>query len=184
MHLPKSIDISLGSGGALSHNSSTGLIAASKDDALTPFVRTNSVKTTLSERLVLCVWLPSSPRKTPLRESRHHVRKPRWCSPLLGHLCLSDHCCLSGGEPGWVGVSRAPLPVISLIMVTLSAWSCCKSSGGRFHASVLKQHSTCEVLPFHPVCSSPASFPALVMVQAELVAAASPECVVGCSLSS
>ncbi|DAA13979.1 neuron navigator 2 isoform X3 [Bos taurus] len=45
----ESIDISLGSGGALSHNSSTGLIAASKDDALTPFVRTNSVKTTLSE---------------------------------------------------------------------------------------------------------------------------------------
>ncbi|XP_070639223.1 neuron navigator 2 isoform X3 [Bos indicus] len=45
----ESIDISLGSGGALSHNSSTGLIAASKDDTLTPFVRTNSVKTTLSE---------------------------------------------------------------------------------------------------------------------------------------
>ncbi|XP_057604164.1 neuron navigator 2 isoform X2 [Hippopotamus amphibius kiboko] len=45
----ESIDISLGSGGALSHNSSTGLISASKDDALTPFVRTNSVKTTLSE---------------------------------------------------------------------------------------------------------------------------------------
>ncbi|XP_020940964.1 neuron navigator 2 isoform X5 [Sus scrofa] len=45
----ESIDISLGSGGALSHNSSTGLLASSKDDALTPFVRTNSVKTTLSE---------------------------------------------------------------------------------------------------------------------------------------
>ncbi|XP_062951578.1 neuron navigator 2 isoform X2 [Cynocephalus volans] len=45
----ESIDISLGSGGGLSHNSSTGLIASSKDDSLTPFVRTNSVKTTLSE---------------------------------------------------------------------------------------------------------------------------------------
>nr|XP_031536947.1 neuron navigator 2 isoform X4 [Vicugna pacos] len=45
----ESIDISLGSGGAPSHNSSTGLLASSKDDALTPFVRTNSVKTTLSE---------------------------------------------------------------------------------------------------------------------------------------
>ncbi|NWY05918.1 NAV2 protein, partial [Nothoprocta ornata] len=45
----ESIDISLSSGGGPSHNSSTGLIPASKDDSLTPFVRTNSVKTTLSE---------------------------------------------------------------------------------------------------------------------------------------
>ncbi|XP_073898924.1 neuron navigator 2 isoform X4 [Castor canadensis] len=45
----ESIDISLGSGGGLSHNSSTGLITSSKEDSLTPFVRTNSVKTTLSE---------------------------------------------------------------------------------------------------------------------------------------
>ncbi|NXR34173.1 NAV2 protein, partial [Zosterops hypoxanthus] len=45
----ESIDISLSSGGGVSHNSSTGLIPASKDDSLTPFVRTNSVKTTLSE---------------------------------------------------------------------------------------------------------------------------------------
>uniref|UniRef100_A0A8C5VCH7 Neuron navigator 2 n=1 Tax=Microcebus murinus TaxID=30608 RepID=A0A8C5VCH7_MICMU len=55
----ESIDISLGSGGGLSHNSSTGLIASAKDDSLTPFVRTNSVKTTLSERLVSCLWLPA-----------------------------------------------------------------------------------------------------------------------------
>ncbi|XP_001505646.2 neuron navigator 2 isoform X6 [Ornithorhynchus anatinus] len=45
----ESIDISLSSGGGVSHNSSTGLIASSKDDSLAPFVRTNSVKTTLSE---------------------------------------------------------------------------------------------------------------------------------------
>ncbi|NXR88003.1 NAV2 protein, partial [Hypocryptadius cinnamomeus] len=45
----ESIDISLSSGGGLSHNSSSGLIPACKDDSLTPFVRTNSVKTTLSE---------------------------------------------------------------------------------------------------------------------------------------
>ncbi|XP_069327296.1 neuron navigator 2 isoform X2 [Eulemur rufifrons] len=45
----ESIDISLSSGGGLSHNSSTGLITSAKDDSLTPFVRTNSVKTTLSE---------------------------------------------------------------------------------------------------------------------------------------
>ncbi|NXQ07742.1 NAV2 protein, partial [Vidua macroura] len=45
----ESIDISLSSGGGLSHNSSSGLIPASKDDSLTPFIRTNSVKTTLSE---------------------------------------------------------------------------------------------------------------------------------------
>ncbi|XP_030129339.4 neuron navigator 2 isoform X5 [Taeniopygia guttata] len=51
----ESIDISLSSGGGLSHNSSSGLIPASRDDSLTPFVRTNSVKTTLSER-----YTPSS----------------------------------------------------------------------------------------------------------------------------
>ncbi|XP_064282293.1 neuron navigator 2 isoform X5 [Passer domesticus] len=51
----ESIDISLSSGGGLSHNSSSGLIPASKDDSLTPFIRTNSVKTTLSER-----YTPSS----------------------------------------------------------------------------------------------------------------------------
>ncbi|XP_032917360.1 neuron navigator 2 isoform X8 [Catharus ustulatus] len=51
----ESIDISLSSGGGLSRNSSSGLIPASKDDSLTPFVRTNSVKTTLSER-----YTPSS----------------------------------------------------------------------------------------------------------------------------
>uniref|UniRef100_A0A669QME8 Neuron navigator 2 n=1 Tax=Phasianus colchicus TaxID=9054 RepID=A0A669QME8_PHACC len=45
----ESIDISLSSGGGLSHNSSGSLITASKDDSVTPFVRTNSVKTTLSE---------------------------------------------------------------------------------------------------------------------------------------
>ncbi|CAK7314892.1 Neuron navigator 2 [Vulpes lagopus] len=55
----ESIDISLSSGGGLSHNSSTGLIASSKDDSLTPFVRTNSVKTTLSER-----YAPTSQLRT------------------------------------------------------------------------------------------------------------------------
>ncbi|XP_062917783.1 neuron navigator 2 isoform X3 [Mobula hypostoma] len=45
----ESIDVSLGSGGGLSHHNSTGLIPSSKDDSLTPFVRTNSVKTTLPE---------------------------------------------------------------------------------------------------------------------------------------
>uniref|UniRef100_A0A8D2QIW2 Neuron navigator 2 n=1 Tax=Zonotrichia albicollis TaxID=44394 RepID=A0A8D2QIW2_ZONAL len=45
----ESIDISLSSGGGLSHNSSSGLIPASKDDSLAPFVRTSSVKTALSE---------------------------------------------------------------------------------------------------------------------------------------
>jgi neuron navigator 2 len=55
----ESIDISLGSGGGLSHNSSTGLITSSKEDSLTPFVRTNSVKTTLSER-----YTPTSQLRT------------------------------------------------------------------------------------------------------------------------
>ncbi|KAG8125891.1 hypothetical protein E2320_021070, partial [Naja naja] len=45
----ESIDISLSSGSGLNHNSSSGLIAASKDDSMPPFVRTNSVKTNLSE---------------------------------------------------------------------------------------------------------------------------------------
>lgn len=46
----ESIDISLSSGSGLNHNSSSGLIAAPKDDSMPPFVRTNSVKTNLSER--------------------------------------------------------------------------------------------------------------------------------------
>lgn len=50
----ESIDISLGSGGGLSHNSSPGPVTSAKEDSLLPFVRTSSVKTTLSERLVLC----------------------------------------------------------------------------------------------------------------------------------
>ncbi|XP_074192228.1 neuron navigator 2 isoform X5 [Rhinolophus sinicus] len=55
----ESIDVSLSSGGGLSHNSSTGFLASSKDDSLTPFVRTNSVKTTLSER-----YTPTSQLRT------------------------------------------------------------------------------------------------------------------------
>ncbi|XP_067850210.1 neuron navigator 2 isoform X4 [Heptranchias perlo] len=52
----ESIDISLSSGGGLSHhNSTSGLIPASKEDSLTPFVRTNSIKTAMSER-----YTPSS----------------------------------------------------------------------------------------------------------------------------
>ncbi|XP_028735986.1 neuron navigator 2 isoform X4 [Peromyscus leucopus] len=45
----ESIDISLGSGGGLSHNSSPGPVTSTKEDSLMPFVRTSSVKTTLSE---------------------------------------------------------------------------------------------------------------------------------------
>ncbi|XP_078077123.1 neuron navigator 2 isoform X2 [Mustelus asterias] len=52
----ESIDISLSSGGGLSHhNSTSGLIPPSKEDSLTPFVRTNSIKTAMSER-----YTPSS----------------------------------------------------------------------------------------------------------------------------
>ncbi|XP_072322806.1 neuron navigator 2 isoform X4 [Scyliorhinus torazame] len=50
----ESIDISLSSGGGLSlHNSTSGLIPPSKEDSLTPFVRTNSIKTALSESVNL-----------------------------------------------------------------------------------------------------------------------------------
>uniref|UniRef100_A0A4W3JBI9 Neuron navigator 3 n=1 Tax=Callorhinchus milii TaxID=7868 RepID=A0A4W3JBI9_CALMI len=46
----ESIDISLSSGGGHSHhNSTSGLLPSSKDDSLTPFVRTNSIKTAMSE---------------------------------------------------------------------------------------------------------------------------------------
>ncbi|XP_069760931.1 neuron navigator 2 isoform X2 [Narcine bancroftii] len=52
----ESIDVSLGSGGGISHHNSTGgLIPSSKDDSLASFARTNSVKTTLPER-----YTPSS----------------------------------------------------------------------------------------------------------------------------
>uniref|UniRef100_A0A672URB2 Neuron navigator 2 n=1 Tax=Strigops habroptila TaxID=2489341 RepID=A0A672URB2_STRHB len=66
----ESIDISLSSGGGLSHNSSSGLIPASKDDSLTPFVRTNSVKTTLSE----------SPLSSP-------AASPKFCRNTLTEVC-------------------------------------------------------------------------------------------------
>ncbi|XP_004683042.1 PREDICTED: neuron navigator 2 isoform X2 [Condylura cristata] len=69
----ESIDISLSSGGALSHNSSTGLLASSKDDSLTPFVRTNSVKTTLSE----------SPLSSP-------AASPKFCRSTLPRTQDSD----------------------------------------------------------------------------------------------
>lgn len=55
----ESIDISLGSGGGLSHNSSPGPVASTKEDSLMPFVRTSSVKTTLSER-----YTPTSQLRT------------------------------------------------------------------------------------------------------------------------
>ncbi|XP_076399516.1 neuron navigator 2 isoform X13 [Peromyscus maniculatus bairdii] len=55
----ESIDISLGSGGGLSHNSSPGPVTSAKEDSLMPFVRTSSVKTTLSER-----YTPTSQLRT------------------------------------------------------------------------------------------------------------------------
>ncbi|KAH0517238.1 Neuron navigator 2 [Microtus ochrogaster] len=55
----ESIDISLGSGGGLSHNSSPGPVTSAKEDSLLPFVRTSSVKTTLSER-----YTPTSQLRT------------------------------------------------------------------------------------------------------------------------
>lgn len=84
----ESIDISLGSGGALSHNSSTGLLASSKDDALTPFVRTNSVKTTLSERLVPCAWLPLPPQRRPFKSQKITLGSPEVNSPWLRDFSL------------------------------------------------------------------------------------------------
>ncbi|EQB79110.1 neuron navigator 2 isoform 1 [Camelus ferus] len=76
----ESIDISLGSGGAPSHNSSTGLLASSKDDALTPFVRTNSVKTTLSESPKFCrSTLPrKQDRYTPTSQLRTQEDAKEW----------------------------------------------------------------------------------------------------------
>ncbi|XP_017652134.1 neuron navigator 2 isoform X2 [Nannospalax galili] len=69
----ESIDISLGSGGGLSHNSSPGPIASTKDDSLTPFVRTSSVKTTLSE----------SPLSSP-------AASPKFCRSTLPRTQDSD----------------------------------------------------------------------------------------------
>ncbi|XP_069078022.1 neuron navigator 2 isoform X1 [Pleurodeles waltl] len=51
----ESIDISLGSGGGMSQNSPSAFATASKDDSLANFIRTNSVKTAMSER-----YAPSS----------------------------------------------------------------------------------------------------------------------------
>ncbi|XP_069479569.1 neuron navigator 2 isoform X3 [Ambystoma mexicanum] len=45
----ESIDISLGSGGGMSQNSPSALTSTYKDDSLASFIRTNSVKTAMSE---------------------------------------------------------------------------------------------------------------------------------------
>lgn len=97
----ESIDISLSSGGGLSHNSSTGLIT-SKDDSLTPFVRTNSVKTTLSERWVPCTRL--SQRDTLLKVQGFVLGTPNVIHLCLGDGALSNPCCLSLGKPVGDGV--------------------------------------------------------------------------------
>ncbi|XP_030056580.1 LOW QUALITY PROTEIN: neuron navigator 2 [Microcaecilia unicolor] len=72
----ESIDISLSSGGGLSRNSPSGLITASKDDSLAPFVRTNSVKTTLSESPL------SSPAASP-KFSRNTLPRKQDSDPHL-----------------------------------------------------------------------------------------------------
>ena len=54
-------------------------------------------------------------------------------SPLLGDFSLSDR--LSRGKPVWDGLSQALLPVNFFTVVFLSAWSCWKSLGDRFHAA-------------------------------------------------
>ncbi|KAJ7405511.1 neuron navigator 2 [Pitangus sulphuratus] len=89
----ESIDISLSSGGGLSHNSSGGLIPASKDDSLTPFVRTNSVKTTLSER----TYKKATPGKDPSSEQEDGfsplsspAASPKFCRNTLPRRQDSD----------------------------------------------------------------------------------------------
>ncbi|KFQ04900.1 Neuron navigator 2, partial [Leptosomus discolor] len=86
----ESIDISLSSGGGLSHNSSSGLIPASKDDSLTPFVRTNSVKTTLSEsdpHLDRNTLPKKGLRYTPSSQLRNQEDAKEWLrSPSAGGL--------------------------------------------------------------------------------------------------
>lgn len=60
---------------------------------------------------------------------------PSVSSPLLGDFSLPDHCRLSRGKPVGDGLSLALLPVVFFTVVFLSAWSCWKSLGGRFHAA-------------------------------------------------
>lgn len=133
----ESIDISLSSGGGLSHNSSTGLVANAKDDSLTPFVRTNSVKTTLSERLVLCVWLPISLRKTPFQESKDYLRDPKCQFTFAGEISLILITAIfPWGNQFGMELSSALLPVIFFIVVILSAWSCWKYLGDRVNAFI------------------------------------------------
>ncbi|XP_029438903.1 neuron navigator 2 isoform X2 [Rhinatrema bivittatum] len=72
----ESIDISLSSGAGLSHHSPSGLVTASRDDSLAPFVRTNSVKTTMSESPL------SSPAASP-KFSRNTLPRKQDSDPHL-----------------------------------------------------------------------------------------------------
>ncbi|KFQ39550.1 Neuron navigator 2, partial [Mesitornis unicolor] len=116
----ESIDISLSSGGGLSHNSSSGLIPASKDDSLTPFVRTNSVKTTLSESD------PHLDRNTLPKKGLRY-----WCFHTVEQLLLWLWSLLSGGLQDTAGNS----PFSSGSSIT-------SPSGTRFNFSQLASPTT------------------------------------------
>ncbi|XP_015193738.2 neuron navigator 2 isoform X1 [Lepisosteus oculatus] len=72
----ESIDISLGSAGASHHNSNSGLVPSGKDDSLSAFVRTNSVKTAMSESPL------SSPSASP-KFSRNTLPRKQDSDPHL-----------------------------------------------------------------------------------------------------
>ncbi|XP_031756004.1 neuron navigator 2 isoform X8 [Xenopus tropicalis] len=76
----ESIDISLSS-----NNSPGALTASSREDTMAPFVRTNSIKTTLSESPL------SSPGASP-KFSRNTLPRKQDSSYLLSHRCRSDLC--------------------------------------------------------------------------------------------
>ncbi|XP_053576340.1 neuron navigator 2-like isoform X2 [Bombina bombina] len=71
----ESIDISLSSGGGMSNNSPGAMTTSSREDASIPFIRTNSVKTAMSESPL------SSPGASPKFSRNTLPRKQDRCAP-------------------------------------------------------------------------------------------------------
>ncbi|XP_066556625.1 neuron navigator 2 [Amia ocellicauda] len=72
----ESIDISLGSGGVSHHNSTSGLVPSAREDSLSAFARTNSIKTAVSESPL------SSPSASP-KFSRNTLPRKQDSDPHL-----------------------------------------------------------------------------------------------------
>ncbi|KAM4617520.1 neuron navigator 2 isoform 1-T1 [Discoglossus pictus] len=84
----ESIDISLSSGGGMSNNSPSALTTSSREDSLVPFIRTNSVKTAMSESpLSSPAASPKFSRNTLPRKQDSDLHLDRNTLPKKGFRC-------------------------------------------------------------------------------------------------